>query len=92
MSNSMALELVRVSEPESVLQDAEADSSAKRTMQRPNALCFLAICRAIYKHQGETIAFRLNATSDIMWENLTFNLSPDVADFAQYKFGIKINC
>ena len=52
---------------------------------------FLAICRAIYKHQGETIAFRLNATSDIMWENLTFNLSPDVADFAQYKFGIKVN-
>ena len=43
---------------------------------------FLAICRAIYKHQGETIAFRLNATSDIMWENLTFDLSPDVADFA----------
>ena len=50
---------------------------------------FLAICRAIVKHEGETIAFRLNATSDIMWENLTFNLSPDVADFVAQRFGIK---
>ena len=54
-------------------------------------LLYLAICRAIHKHQGERIAFRLNATSDIMWENLTFNLSPDVADFAQKRFGVKVN-
>ena len=52
---------------------------------------FLAICRAIYKHQGETIAFRLNATSDIMWENVKFDLSPDVANFALQRFGIRWN-
>ena len=52
---------------------------------------FLAICRAIYKHQDETIAFRLNATSDIIWENVKFDLSPDVADFALQRFGIRFN-
>jgi len=50
---------------------------------------FLAIVRAMYKHEGEAVAFRLNATSDIQWENITFDLSPDVADFATYKFGYK---
>ena len=52
-------------------------------------MLFLSIVRAIFKNEGETIAFRLNATSDIQWENITFDLSPDVADFALYKFGYK---
>ena len=52
---------------------------------------FLAICRAIVKHEGQQIAFRLNATSDIMWENVKFDLSPDVANFALQRFGIRWN-
>jgi len=50
---------------------------------------FLAIVRAMFKHEGETVAFRLNATSDIQWENIPFDLSPDVANFAAQKFGYK---
>ena len=50
---------------------------------------FLAIVRGMFKHEGETVAFRMNATSDIQWENITFILSPDVAEFATYKFGYK---
>lgn len=49
----------------------------------------LSIVRAMTKFKGEQIAVRLNTTSDIKWEELSFNLSPDVADFILSKFGAK---
>jgi hypothetical protein len=49
----------------------------------------LSIVRAISKFKGQQIAVRLNTTSDIKWEELAFDLSPDVADFILLKFGVK---
>jgi hypothetical protein len=50
----------------------------------------VAIARALTKFEGRQIAVRLNTTSDIKWEELQFNLSPDVADFILLKFGVKL--
>lgn len=47
----------------------------------------VAIVRAMTKFEGRQIAIRLNTTSDIKWEDLEFNLSPDVSDFILTKFG-----
>tara|TARA_R110002020_G_scaffold297405_1_gene513215 strand:- start:209 stop:1066 length:858 start_codon:yes stop_codon:yes gene_type:complete len=52
----------------------------------------VAIVRALTKFEGRQIAVRLNTTSDIKWEDLGFNLSPDVADFISKKFGVKFFC
>jgi len=52
----------------------------------------VAIVRALTKFEGRQIAIRLNTTSDIRWEELSFNLSPDVADFISLKFGVKFFC
>ena len=50
----------------------------------------VATVRALTKFEGRQIAVRLNTTSDIKWEELSFNLSPDVADFILTKFGVKL--
>jgi len=50
----------------------------------------VATVRAITKFKGEQFAVRLNTTSDIKWEELQFNLSPDVSDFILTKFGVKL--
>lgn len=50
----------------------------------------VAIVRALTKFEGRQVAFRLNTTSDIKWEELQLNLSPDVADFILSKFGVKL--
>ena len=50
----------------------------------------VAIVRAMTKNEGRRIAIRLNTTSDIKWEELSFNLSPDVSDFILTKFGVKL--
>jgi len=50
----------------------------------------VAIVRALTKFEGRQIAIRLNTTSDIKWEELSFNLSPDIADFILLKFGVKL--
>lgn len=50
----------------------------------------VAIVRALTKFEGRQIAVRLNTTSDIKWEELSFNLSPDTADFIFTKFGVKL--
>ena len=49
----------------------------------------LSIVRAMTKFKGQQIAVRLNTTSDIKWEELSFNLSPDVQEFMQNRFGFK---
>ena len=50
----------------------------------------VATVRAMNKNEGRQIAVRLNTTSDIKWEELSFNLSPDVSDFILTKFGVKL--
>tara|TARA_R110002020_G_scaffold332927_1_gene548362 strand:- start:78 stop:932 length:855 start_codon:yes stop_codon:yes gene_type:complete len=50
----------------------------------------VATVRALTKFEGRQIAIRLNTTSDIKWEELKFNLSPDVSDFISTKFGVKL--
>ena len=50
----------------------------------------VATVRALTKFEGRQIAIRLNTTSDIKWEELQFNLSPDVSDFILLKFGVKL--
>jgi hypothetical protein len=36
---------------------------------------------------GEPLAFRLNGTSDIVWENVDFDITPEFAQFCRIKFG-----
>jgi hypothetical protein len=36
---------------------------------------------------GEPLAFRLNGTSDIIWENVDFDITPEFAQFCRVKFG-----
>ena len=46
-----------------------------------------AILDKINKHAGEPLAFRLNGTSDIAWENVDFTITPEFAIFCRVKFG-----
>lgn len=50
-------------------------------------LLVCAILGKLGKHSGETIAVRLNGTSDIAWENVDFTVSPEFATFCRRKFG-----
>jgi hypothetical protein len=58
-------------------------SDPKRFMR----LLVCAILDKLNKHQGEELAFRLNGTSDIMWENVDFHITPADAMFYRVKFG-----
>lgn len=46
-----------------------------------------AILDKINKNKGETLAIRLNGTSDILWENVDFTITPEFATFCRIKFG-----
>jgi hypothetical protein len=46
-----------------------------------------SILDKVRKANGEPIAIRLNGTSDIAWENVDFNVSPEFAKFLQVKYG-----
>ncbi|MEB3327562.1 MAG: hypothetical protein VKI39_07640 [Synechococcus sp.] len=50
-------------------------------------LIVCAILDKINKHPGESLAFRLNGTSDIAWENVDFTITPAFATFCRVKFG-----
>lgn len=50
-------------------------------------LIVCAILDKLNKHQGEELAFRLNGTSDIIWENVDFDITPEFATFCRIKFG-----
>lgn len=50
-------------------------------------LIVCAILDKINKNPGETIALRLNGTSDIAWENVDFTITPEFATFCRIKFG-----
>jgi hypothetical protein len=55
--------------------------------QRFARLIVCAILSKLNKHSGEPIAIRLNGTSDIAWENVDFNVTPEFATFCRTKFG-----
>lgn len=50
-------------------------------------LIVCAILDKLNKHDGEPLAFRLNGTSDIAWENVDFTVTPAFATFCRIKFG-----
>ena len=58
-------------------------SDPKRFMR----LLVCAILDKMNKHDGEELAFRLNGTSDIIWENIDFHITPADAMFYRIKFG-----
>ena len=58
-------------------------SDPKRFMR----LIICAILDKLNKHKGEELAFRLNGTSDIIWENVDFHITPADATFYRIKFG-----
>jgi len=51
----------------------------------------LAISRQVFKNDGETTAVRLNATSDIQWENIPFTLGSDSAFYIRSNYGLNVN-
>ena len=55
--------------------------------QRFARLIVCSILDKINKNQGEPIAIRLNGTSDIPWENVDFDISPEFSTFCRVKFG-----
>lgn len=55
--------------------------------QRFARLIVCSILDKINKNHLEPIALRLNGTSDIAWENVDFNITPDFAAFCRIKFG-----
>jgi hypothetical protein len=50
-------------------------------------LIVCAILDKLNKHEGEELAFRLNGTSDIIFENVDFDITPEFAQFCRIKFG-----
>jgi hypothetical protein len=56
----------------------------------PERFSRLLVCSILdksIKAGGEPIAIRLNGTSDIVWENVYFNVSPEFATFCRVKYG-----
>jgi len=52
--------------------------------------CRLLVCAILSKinlSNGDPIAVRLNGTSDILWEDVDFNVSPEFSTFCEAKFG-----
>lgn len=58
--------------------------------QRFARLIICAILGKLAKHPGETIAVRLNGTSDIPWENVDFTIDLEFATFCRRKFGVDL--
>lgn len=55
--------------------------------QRFARMLVCAILSKINANPGESIAIRLNGTSDIVWENVDFIVTPEFATFCRRKFG-----
>lgn len=56
----------------------------------PKRFARLIVCAILdktNKNPGETIAIRLNGTSDIPWENVDFMITPEFSTFCRVKFG-----
>jgi hypothetical protein len=76
-----------------VYMAAKQAARIRRTLayiQNPEAFMRILVCSIldkIRKANGEPIAIRLNGTSDIAWEDVDFNVSPEFARFLQVKYG-----
>ena len=49
-----------------------------------------AICYRVAKHKGETLAIRLNGTSDVAWENVDFTIDSELVRWAKTRFGLTL--
>jgi len=76
-----------------VYMNAKQAARIRRTLayaSDPKRFMRLLVCGIldkINKHDGEPLAFRLNGTSDIKWENIDFHITPADAEFYRIKFG-----
>ena len=73
-------------------QDARIRRTLAFTMQREEFCRMLvsAILGKLAKHKDETIAVRLNGTSDIAWENVDFTITPEFFTFCRVKWGVEL--
>ena len=76
-----------------VYMNAKQSARIRRTLayvadpKRFMRLLVCAILDKMNKHDGDELAFRLNGTSDIVWENVDFHITPADAMFYRIKFG-----
>ena len=76
-----------------VYMAAKQAARIRRTLayaHNPEAFLRLLVCSIldkVKKANGESIAVRLNGTSDVAWENVDFNVSPEFATFCRVKYG-----
>lgn len=79
-----------------VYMEAKQAARIRRTqalMMQKEEFCQMLTCAILAKlakHTGETIAVRLNGTSDIQWENVDFTVSPEFFTFCRVKFGAEL--
>ena len=79
-----------------VYMEAKQAARIRRTqalmMQKEEFMHMLtcAILAKLAKHAGETIAVRLNGTSDIEWENVDYTITPEFFTFCRVKFGVEL--
>ena len=75
-----------------VYMNGKAKARIRRTLayaadpQRFMRLVIMAILGKLAK-SSEPLAFRLNGTSDIVWEDIDFEITPEFATFCRIKFG-----
>jgi hypothetical protein len=76
-----------------IYMQAKQEARIRRTLayvHNPEAFMRLLVCSIldkVKKANGEPIAVRLNGTSDVAWENVDFNVSPEFATFCRVKYG-----
>lgn len=76
-----------------VYMTAKQSARIRRTLAYaadPKSFMRLIVCAILdklNKHEGEELAFRLNGTSDIIWENVDFDITAEFAQFCRIKFG-----
>lgn len=79
-----------------VYMQAKQAARIRRTLayaHNPEAFLRLVVCSIldkVNKANGEPIAVRLNGTSDVAWENVDFNVSPEFATFCRVKYGVQL--
>jgi hypothetical protein len=76
-----------------VYMEAKQAARIRRTLayaHNPEAFMRPLVCSIldkVRKANGEPTAIRLNGTSDIPWESVKFNVSPEFARFVKVKYG-----
>ena len=79
-----------------VYQRNKASARMRRTIaynadQQGFMVCLLiAICNEFAKGNREQMAIRLNGTSDVQWEMIKFNVSPEIASYIKQRFGLNV--